>query len=184
MSRADTTTDKAVVAARAAPASERRRGLAAVYDERAQVLVLGSFPGLASLAQRQYYAHPRNQFWPIIGRLLACDLLALPYEQRLQAAKDGRIAIWDAIDSCVRPGSLDSNIEQADVNKLSELIERLPGLRAVAFNGRQAAQRGLAHIPHLRKRLALLELPSTSPTNAILRIDQKFERWRALNCYL
>ena len=168
-------------ASRSAVLASRRCGLPPAFDERARVLILGSFPGIASLSKQQYYAHPRNQFWPIIGRLLACDLASLPYQRRLDAAVAAGLAIWDVIDSCVRPGSLDSSIEQAQGNELYGLINQLPTLRAVAFNGRKAAHIGRKLIPGQRE---IVELPSTSPANAGLSLDEKYAQWRVLQPYL
>src|SRR5204863_9466260 len=87
------------VVMRAAPAAAapRRRGLPPVIDAGSRVLILGSFPSEASLAARQYYAHPRNHFWPILGAVLGEPLAELPYADRLSRLRARGVAIWDTI---------------------------------------------------------------------------------------
>ena len=109
-------------------------------DPRAQVLVLGSFPGQASLAAGHYYAHPRNQFWPLMSAVLGEELAALDWTARYRRLRDRRIALWDVIEACERPGSLDANIRQASANDLDALLAALPRLRRIVFNGGTAAR--------------------------------------------
>lgn len=157
----------------------------------ARVLILGSMPGVASLQAQRYYAHPRNAFWPILGQLCGFDP-ALEYEPRVQALLDKRIALWDVIERCVRPGSLDSRIDPQSVapNDLVALILQLPQLRAIAFNGGTADRLYRRHwADSVAERLGarapvLLTLPSTSPAHAALSREQKLERWRELMVYL
>ncbi len=152
-------------------------GLAPVVGRDAIVLILGSFPGEASLAAAQYYAHPRNQFWPIIGTLLDEPLADAAYPVRLARLRARRIALWDVVASCRRAGSLDSAIRDPRVNDFEALLRRAPGLRAVAFNGATAGR----HAPWFADRgLATYRLPSTSPAHAGLNLAQKLERWRVL----
>ena len=96
-------------------------GLAPVIAPGTKLVVLGSFPGAASLAAQQYYAHPRNHFWPIVGTLLGIDLLALPYAERLDTLRSHGLGLWDVYAACVREGSLDSAIEAAEPNDLANL---------------------------------------------------------------
>jgi hypoxanthine-DNA glycosylase len=155
-----------------------------VFDARACVLVLGSFPGAASLKAAQYYAHPRNAFWPVMAALLGEDALAArPYAERLEALRRRRVALWDAVAACRREGSLDTAIEDAEPSDVAELVARLPALRAIACNG------GLAHSQALRALgapdLPVLRLPSTSPAHAGLGLADKIAAWRdALAPYL
>jgi hypoxanthine-DNA glycosylase len=153
------------------------RGLPPVIGPAPRLLVLGSFPGGASLAQARYYAHPRNQFWPILGALLGEPLAALEYAGRLERLKARRIALWDTLGACRRQGSLDAAIRDARGNDLGALLEALPGLGAVAFNGAAAARAepGLAG-----RGLATYRLPSTSPAHAGLALEAKLARWRVL----
>ncbi len=115
------------------------RGLAAQIRSDCRVLVLGSMPGVASLRATQYYAHPRNRFWPLMSRLLAVD--GPGYDQRLARLQAAGIGLWDVIGQCARVGSLDSAIERDSVvpNPLPECLAELGQLRAVACNGAESA---------------------------------------------
>jgi len=156
--------------------AERLLGLPPVISRRTRLVLLGSFPGAASLAAGQYYAHPRNQFWPIVGTLLGEDLPALPYRQRLARLRARGLGLWDIYAECRREGSLDSAIEHAVLNDLASLRLRAPGLRAVAHNGGESARA-------MRITAALgvpvLRLPSTSPANASWSFERKLAAWRA-----
>lgn len=161
------------------PKTERRlTGLAPVFDARARLLVLGSFPGAASLRAAQYYAHPRNAFWPLMGALLGdAALAALPYAQRLEALRHHRVALWDAVAACRREGSLDTAIEAAEPSELVALVARLPELRAIACNGSLAYKQTLLAIGD--PGLPVLRLPSTSPAHAGRSQADKIAAWQA-----
>lgn len=142
-----------------------------------RLLVLGSFPGEASLAQRRYYAHPRNQFWPIVGELLGEPLADLDYARRLDRLIAHGVALWDVLGACRRDGSLDAAIRTPRPNDLDGLLCARPSLGAVAFNG-TAASRAEAAIA--ARGLATYRLPSTSPAHAGLAPAAKLQRWRVL----
>ncbi len=159
-------------------ASTRLIGLAPVVDAGIQVLVLGSFPGAASLQAAQYYAHPRNAFWPVMAGVLgAPELPDLPYAQRLARLLAGHVGLWDAVASCEREGSLDTAITAAQASDLPSLLPRLPALRAIACNGAKAYQETLRLLRG--QDLPLLRLPSTSPAHAGLRLADKRQAWEA-----
>jgi hypoxanthine-DNA glycosylase len=146
-----------------------------VSPRRTRLLVLGSFPSVASLAAQQYYAHPRNQFWTLLGALWGLDLRALPYAARLAEVQRRGLGIWDIYASCRREGSLDAAIEDALPNDLAGLVAQLPRLSAIAHNGGESA-RAMA----LTRRLgpAVIRLPSTSPANASWSFERKLAAWR------
>jgi hypoxanthine-DNA glycosylase len=162
----------------AAPA--RLRGLAPVIAPDARVLILGSFPSEASLAAKQYYAHPRNHFWPILGAVLDEPLAELPYAERLARVKAHRIAIWDTIVACERPGSLDASIRNAERGEVRRIRRVAPNLAAVCFNGQTA---GRARPVWDEAGYATIVMPSTSPAYT-LPIDEKLARWRELTRFL
>ncbi len=139
------------------------------------MLVLGSFPSTASLTAQQYYAHPQNQFWRILGAVIDRPLKEMDYPARLAAVQAAGIAIWDVFASCERAGSLDSAIRNAIPNDLAALRRSAPALRRICFNGRMAARR-------IREVEALgfeaLVLPSTSPAHAGMSVEEKLARWR------
>lgn len=155
---------------------DRLTGLAPVIDARARVLILGSFPSTASLAAQQYYAHPQNQFWRILGEVVERPLKEMDYPDRISVVQAAGIAIWDVFASCERAGSLDTAIRDAAPNPLAELQKSAPALRRVCFNGRMAARR-IREVEAMG--FAALVLPSTSPAHAGMSFDEKLARWRA-----
>jgi len=152
-------------------------GLGPVVDEQTRLIVLGSFPGVASLQAQQYYGHPRNQFWPILSALWRVDLKALDYGQRLAHVQARGLGVWDVYASCEREGSLDSAIEHARLNDLAGLKRRAPRLEAIAHNGGESA-RAMRHTRALG--LPVHRLPSTSPANASWSFERKLAAWRAV----
>jgi hypoxanthine-DNA glycosylase len=150
-------------------------GLGPAVDRATRLVVLGSFPGEASLRAAQYYAHPRNQFWPLVGTLLGADLAAQPYRERLRKLRAHGLGLWDVYASCRRQGSLDSAIEDACLNDLASLARRAPALRAIAHNGGESARAmrvtSVLGVPVYR-------LPSTSPANASWSFERKLAAWR------
>ena len=158
----------------------RKSSFPPVVDERTRLLILGSLPGEASLAAGQYYAPPRNQFWRLLGELLAQPLPSQGYPQRLAALQAAGVGLWDVIGSARRQGSLDADIREATRNPLAELIATLPALQAVAFNG-QTAGRAAPALAGLG--LELWQLPSSSPA-LTLAYDKKLAQWRQLGRYI
>jgi hypoxanthine-DNA glycosylase len=154
--------------------SPRLQGLPPVVDRGTRLVVLGSFPGVASLAAAQYYAHPRNQFWPLLALVLGEPLPALPYAQRLRRLRAHGVGLWDVIGACRRSGSLDSAIRDAEPNDLTLLPRRAPGLRLIVHNGGLSARA----LPAVRALgVPALRLPSTSPANASWSFERKRQAW-------
>jgi hypoxanthine-DNA glycosylase len=151
-----------------------------VVNEHSRVLVLGSLPGEASLAQSQYYAHPQNRFWHLIGDVIGVALPGMAYEARLQALLDHRVGLWDVIAKAKREGSLDSRIRDHATNDLAALVAGLPNLVAVAFNGGTAAKIGMNALAESRLSLDLVKLPSSSPAYAAVPYAEKLRAWEAL----
>jgi len=153
-----------------------------VASADAEILILGSMPGTASLAAGRYYAHPRNWFWPILAELLGFDA-TLPYEARLDALRSARIALWDVLHSCRRDGSLDARIGKQDqaANDFAALYRDHPGIRRVLFNGAMAEQCYARHVlAHgIGAGLSYGRLPSTSPANASWSYERKLAAWRS-----
>lgn len=156
-------------------ASPPLAGFPPVLDSRTRILILGSFPGVASLAAQQYYAHPRNLFWRLLSSILGEELVGLPYEQRLQRLLSHRIGLWDVIVLCEREGSLDSAIRRAQANDFAMLKYQCPELQRVCFNGKTSAR----VLPQFAAAgFETLALPSSSPANAQLSFDQKLAQWK------
>jgi double-stranded uracil-DNA glycosylase len=162
----------------------RARSFAPILGMRPTVLILGSLPGVASLAANQYYAHPRNQFWEIMAVLFGTSA-QLPYNRRVAMLKRNGIALWDVLAEAARPGSLDSRIHHASAqtNDLVSLMTRHTGIRLVAFNGATAARvfdRAIRPQLSASKLPAFVTLPSTSPAHAAMPFQLKLERWSIL----
>lgn len=155
---------------------------APVADARTRLLILGSLPGEISLAQAQYYANPRNQFWRLMETVTGACLEAASYAERLESLLEAGVGLWDVIKSGERAGSLDTSIRNHQANALGEFAAGLPNLRAIAFNGGKASMIG-------RKQLgpdvpyALVTLPSSSPAHAV-PFETKQAAWRDLASHL
>jgi len=160
-------------------------GFPAQVSPQCRVLVLGSMPGVASLQAAQYYAHPRNRFWPLMQLLCEVDA-TLAYPARIAALNAAGVGLWDVIGRCERRGSLDASIVRgSDVpNALPALIARLPGLRAIACNGGTAYQLFMARIapalPATGGAPVVWSLPSTSPANAAWSLPRLQAAWQPL----
>jgi len=182
----------------AAAADARLRGLAPVVGPHTRLLVLGSFPGVASLAQQQYYAHPQNQFWRLLQALWPQHPQPGPqdYAGRCAWLLERGLGLWDVYDSCERQGSLDAAIRRPQVNDFAALRARCPQLRVLAHNGAESfrhAEAALAALrldgsaplgraplgraPLSRAPLQALKLPSTSPANAGWSFERKCAAW-------
>ncbi|MDO9381477.1 MAG: DNA-deoxyinosine glycosylase [Hyphomicrobiaceae bacterium] len=149
-----------------------------------RVLILGSLPGEVSLQRRQYYAHPQNQFWRLLGAVVGQDLAPLDYDVKLSSILDHGIGLWDTVAAGTRArGSLDTDIVLQQASDLSALVMGLPQLRAIAFNGKKSAQIGRPQLENAQG-LALLDLPSSSPAHASKTFTEKLEAWSALRQHL
>ncbi|MBV8133863.1 MAG: DNA-deoxyinosine glycosylase [Alphaproteobacteria bacterium] len=155
-----------------------KRSFPPIADARARVLVLGTLPGEESLRRREYYAHPRNLFWPIVFALFGATP-AMNYAERLAFVAARRIALWDVCELAEREASADAAIRRERPNAIDRLLDTHPLIRAVAFNGSGARRLYDRHFAR-RAELAYLALPSTSPAHARLDFAAKLARWTAL----
>lgn len=145
---------------------------------RCRVLILGTMPGVASLQAGQYYAHPRNQFWDIMGALFGAGR-ALSYAKRMARLRAAGVALWDVVAECERPGSLDAAIRNERANDLAGLLRRCPRIAVIAFNGQPAARLFRRHVRDLPRAVDTVVLPSTSPAHAARSRREKLAAWRA-----
>jgi hypoxanthine-DNA glycosylase len=152
-------------------------GLPPVIGPQTRLLVLGSFPGVASLREQRYYGHPQNQFWKILGALWATDLVAMGYAERLDAVRERGLGIWDVYAACEREGSLDTAIRNAELNDFARVRRECPRLAAIAHNGGESFR----HARHTQALgLPVHRLPSTSPANASWSFERKLAAWRVV----
>jgi double-stranded uracil-DNA glycosylase len=152
-------------------------GFPPVLAADTRILILGSFPGEASLAAQQYYAHPRNQFWRLLSAVLGDDLAALPYDDRLERLKTHRVGLWDVLAACEREGSLDTAIRKPQANNFVHLKHTCPALRRICFNGKTS---GRFEPLFQEAGFDTLVLPSSSPANAQMSFEQKLAIWRLI----
>jgi double-stranded uracil-DNA glycosylase len=158
----------------------RIRSFPSFADTNATLLILGSMPGKESLKQNQYYAHPQNAFWKIMGELVGAQP-NLPYDERLQKLATARIALWDVLRTCEREGSLDSDIQNETANNFAAFFKTYPLITHVFFNGAKAEQSFNKFVLGKQKlpTLTFQRLPSTSPAHAGMRYEEKLTLWSA-----
>lgn len=147
-----------------------------VLGTDARILILGSMPGQASLQAGEYYAHPRNQFWPIMGALFGAGS-DRSYRQRLNLLQENGIALWDVLHSCERTGSLDSDIRDERPNDITAILAAYPAITRIYFNGAKAQDAFRRHIGGNRLAYAYVRLPSTSPAHAGMSFSEKLNFW-------
>lgn len=157
----------------------RKRCFDPVVNLDTRLLILGSLPGEKSLAHSQYYAHPQNKFWMLLGEVLGIELKSLPYDARLATLLARGVGLWDVVAQAHRSGSLDSNIRERDDNDLVALIAGLPRLATIAFNGGTAARLGLKVLGEHAQRYRIVSLPSSSPAYT-LAYAEKLQAWQVL----
>jgi TDG/mug DNA glycosylase family protein len=158
------------------------QGFSPVARPDARILILGSMPGTASLEAARYYAFPRNAFWKIMGDLFAAGP-KLDYSSRLKQLISNKIALWDVIQTCHRPGSLDSDISDDGMatNDFNDFFTQHPYIGHVYFNGQMAAGLFKKKVaPGLKGHYEYQVLPSTSPAHAAMSYATKLEAWSIL----
>jgi TDG/mug DNA glycosylase family protein len=164
----------------ALPIQPLKASFAPIAGPQTRLLILGSLPGEVSLRRAQYYGHPQNQFWRLLGRVLGAEL-PQDYEARLEALQAAGVGLWDVVRTARRAGSLDAAIRDHEPNPLGEFAATLPKLRAIAFNGAAASAIGRKQLEGVAAEL--ITLPSSSPAHT-LAFDRKAESWLALRDFL
>jgi TDG/mug DNA glycosylase family protein len=154
-------------------------GFPPVAAPDARVVILGTMPGEASLKAGQYYAYPRNAFWRIMGELVGAGP-DKPYAERLRILRAKRLALWDVLEACIRPGSLDASIGEETPNDFARFFAEHPEISHVGLNGGTAAKLFKRYAAtHCPKDVQAVRLPSTSPAYAAMRFEEKCAKWRA-----
>ena len=153
-----------------------------IINSESKILILGSIPGIKSLEMQQYYAHPQNKFWKIICEIFN-EEFSLNYQERIKILQKHHIALWDVIDTCERKGSLDSEIRNEEANKIEDLLQDFPNVKAIFCNG-QKSYKNLQKILGKDFYLPIFVLPSTSPANASKKYEEKLFSWKIIIDYL
>ncbi|TCS79678.1 DNA-deoxyinosine glycosylase [Pectinatus cerevisiiphilus] len=158
------------------------KGFAPVVKNDAEILILGSMPSVASLAHEQYYAHPQNRFWRLMAKLLGYAKMPENYPEKLKMLMDNHIALWDAIASCEREGSLDSAIHREIPNDFSEFLSKYTKINTVCFNGGKAYQCFKKYNKNIltNDKYRFYSMPSTSPANARFKIGMLEDKWKVM----
>lgn len=147
-------------------------------DNESKILILGSMPGIKSLEEQQYYAHPQNRFWKVMGNI--CNepkLSELDYETKLKTLLNNNIALWDTIKSCKREGSLDSDIQNEKPNDIRKLLKTYPNIETICLNGNKSYSAFKKYFPVLFEKYACYRMPSTSPANARYSLNILIKEW-------
>lgn len=147
-------------------------------DNESKILILGSMPGIKSLEEQQYYAHPQNRFWKVMGNI--CNepkLSELDYETKLKTLLNNNIALWDTIKSCKREGSLDSDIQNEKPNDIRKLLKTYPNIETICLNGNKSYSAFKKYFPVLFEKYACHRMPSTSPANARYSLNILIKEW-------
>lgn len=147
-------------------------------DNNSRILILGSMPGIKSLEEQQYYAHPQNRFWKVMGNI--CNepkLSELDYDTKLKILLNSNIALWDTIKSCKREGSLDSDIQNEKPNNIGKLLKTYPNIEIICLNGNKSYIALKKYFPDLLKKYTCYKMLSTSPANARYSLNILIKEW-------
>lgn len=148
-----------------------------IVDKDSRVLILGTMPGVESLKQQQYYAHPRNLFWPFIYGIFN-EKPDSDYGNRIQFLRQKNIALWDVYKTCKRKGSLDANINDEVLNEVAKLINAHSNINYIFCNGATSEKQFITNVlPEIKRNILYMRLPSTSPANASIPLKQKLNMW-------
>jgi hypoxanthine-DNA glycosylase len=155
---------------------DRIQSFGPVINQNSRIIILGSIPGIASLRENQYYAHPLNQFWRILYKLFDTPL-DQNYSKKLTFLLVQKIALWDVVHSCYRAGSLDTNIQEEHMNDFVSLFKEYPNIHTIFFNGSKAYRLFRKEVGFMMGQVEDYELlPSTSPARTI-PWEQKLKEW-------
>lgn len=147
-------------------------------DSNSKILILGSMPGVKSLEQQQYYAHPQNRFWKVMAQICnESNLAKFDYALKLKTLLKNNIALWDTIKSCKREGSLDSDIQNEIPNDIRNLLKKYPNIQAIYLNGNKSYSAFKKYFPDLLEKYNCYKKPSTSPANARYSLNKLIKEW-------
>ena len=150
-------------------------------DNNSTILILGSMPGVKSLEEQQYYAHPQNRFWKVMGAICNVpNLYELDYDLKLKTLLNNKIALWDTIKSCKRYGSLDSDIRNETPNDIKNLLKKYHNVKTICLNGNKSYSAFKKYFPDLLEKYDCYKMPSTSPANAGYNLKMLINEWSAI----
>ncbi len=146
-----------------------------VWDERSQILILGTFPSVKSRENQFYYGHPQNRFWKLLAALTGSTVPQTIEEKKKMLLENG-IAVWDVIQRCSIQGSSDSSIRDVVANDIASLIKKSK-ISRIYGNGAKACE---LYDKFVREQtgIDIQKLPSTSPANAAYQLERLQKEWR------
>ena len=147
-------------------------------DSDTKILILGTMPGIASLENQEYYAHPRNHFWRIIYKLYSDQEVPTLFSDKIKLLQANSIGIWDVLENCERKGSLDMHIKNYKENDFESLFKKFPAIHKIAFNGKESHKYFFKKFGQI-KGITYYVMPSTSPANT-MSFEKKLEIWSAI----
>ena len=154
-------------------------------DYNSKVLILGSMPGVKSLEEQQYYAHPQNRFWKVMNIL--CNepkLHEFAYDLKLKTLLKNNIVLWDTIKTCKREGSLDSGIQNEIPNDINGLLKKYPNIKTICLNGNKSYSALKKYFPDLLQKYTCYKMPSTSPANARYSLNKLIDKWNLIHAFM
>lgn len=151
--------------------------IAPVFDSESKVLILGSFPSVKSREEGFFYGHPQNRFWKVTSNVFGEDI-PFSIEEKKSFLIRYHLALWDVIGSCEINGSSDSSIRNVTVNDISVILDEAD-IKAIYLNGRKAFQLYQKYLYPVTGREGIC-LPSTSPANAMWRLDDLTKAWSVI----
>jgi len=157
-------------------------GLAPIVNQHSKVLILGTMPSVESLRKQAYYGNNQNLFWKLMAKVTGKEV-PLEYEERKEFLLANNIALWDMCQTCLREGSLDSAISEETPNDIPSFVQKHPGIKAIAFNGKASARLFAKYFGSIQG-IELYSMPSTSPANARIAWEVKVGEWSKIKAYL
>ncbi len=156
--------------------SKEEQSFQPIIFKDSKILILGSFPSLESFEKSFYYAHPRNQFWKLLSAVTNFPINNR--DQKICLLKEAKLALWDMVKSCQRENSLDSSLEEIEVNNLATFLEEHPSIEKVAFTGRLSEKLFKMHFGYLE--IETVYLPSPSAAYAKMNFEMKLDNYKKL----
>jgi hypoxanthine-DNA glycosylase len=144
-------------------------------NSNTEILILGTMPGLVSLAKQEYYANPRNHFWKIMFTLFDAMPISEVFEEKVQFLLSNKIGLWDVLRNCERKGSLDIHIKNQNENDFETLFNEFPTITKIIFNGKESHKYFLKKFGQI-EGITYFVMPSTSPANT-MSFDNKLKIW-------
>lgn len=144
-----------------------------VYKDT-KTLILGSFPSIKSFENDFYYAHPSNKFWKILEAVTAYPVNNR--DQKFWLLKECKFGLWDMVRTCSRDNSLDTSLENEEVNDIASFLEAHPTINKLAFTGKKAEALFNTHFSYLD--IETVYLPSPSAAYASMKFETKVNAYK------